>query len=107
VSDAGARVEARAQDAVVVIKDARDAVGQQAADASVALNDAAITASIKADFLKDDGLDVLKIEVDSRDGVVSLNGLAGSDASRLRAGRIAAAIKGVHEVRNFLVVKQA
>ncbi len=76
-------------------------------DAGHAMSDAAITASIKTDYLKDPDLSVLKIDVDTRGGVVTLNGLASDDAARTRAERIASAIKGVREVRNFLVVKRA
>jgi hyperosmotically inducible protein len=71
------------------------------------VNDAAITASIKTDFLKDPDLSVLKIDVDTRAGVVTLNGLAGDEPARLRAEKMAGAVKGVREVRNFLVVKRA
>ncbi len=71
------------------------------------MSDAAITASIKTDYLKDPDLSVLKIDVDTRGGVVTLNGLAGDDAARSRAEKLASAIKGVREVRNFLVVKRA
>lgn len=71
------------------------------------LGDAAITASIRTDFLKDPDLSVLKIDVDTRDGVVILNGLADNEAARGRAERIAGAIKGVREVRNHLTVKRA
>ncbi len=71
------------------------------------MTDAAITASIKTDYLKDPDLSVLKIDVDTRAGVVTLNGLAGDDAARTRAEKMASAIKGVKEVRNFLVVKRA
>ena len=71
-----------------------------------ALGDTAITASIKTDFLKDPDLSVLKIDVDTRDGVVTLNGLADNEAARGRAERIAGAIKGVREVRNHLTVKR-
>jgi osmotically-inducible protein OsmY len=71
------------------------------------LADAGITASIKADFLKDPDLSVLKIDVDTVDGVVTLNGLAGNAAARTRAERMAQAVKGVKEVRNFLTLKQA
>lgn len=71
-----------------------------------ALGDAAITASIKTDLLKDPDLSVLKIDVDTRDGVVTLNGLAENDAARTRAEHIASGIKGVRQVRNFLVVKR-
>lgn len=72
-----------------------------------ALSDTAITASIKADLLKDPDLSVLKIDVDTKDGVVTLNGLAANDAARTRAGHIAEGIKGVREVRNYLVTKKA
>jgi hyperosmotically inducible periplasmic protein len=78
--------------------------GRQAREA---LGDAAITASIKTDFLKDPDLSVLKIDVDTRDGVVTLNGLAENEAARSRAEQIAGGIKGVRQVRNFLVVKRA
>ncbi|HSN20324.1 MAG TPA: BON domain-containing protein [Usitatibacter sp.] len=75
--------------------------------ARAALSDAAITASIKTDILKDPDLSVLKIDVDTRGGVVTLNGLAENEAARERAAKIAEATKGVREVRNHLVVKQA
>jgi hyperosmotically inducible protein len=71
------------------------------------VNDAAITASIKTDFLKDPDLSVLKIDVDTRGGVVTLNGLAGDEPARQRAEKMAGSVKGVREVRNFLVVKRA
>jgi osmotically-inducible protein OsmY len=77
------------------------------ADTRAAINDAAITASIKADLLRDPDLSVLKIDVDTRDGVVTLNGLAGNQAARTRAERMAQSVKGVREVRNHLTVKQA
>ena len=77
------------------------------ADTSRAVNDAAITASIKTDFLKDPDLSVLKIDVDTKAGIVTLNGLAGDEPARQRAEKMASAIKGVKEVRNFLVVKRA
>jgi hyperosmotically inducible periplasmic protein len=70
------------------------------------LGDAAITASIKTDFLKDPDLSVLKIDVDTSDGVVTLNGLAENEAARKRAEQLAGAIKGVREVRNYLTVKR-
>lgn len=71
------------------------------------VNDTAITASIKTDYLKDPDLSVFKIDVDTKGGVVTLNGLANDEAARTRAERIASAVKGVREVRNFLVVKRA
>ena len=78
--------------------------GRQAREA---LGDTAITASIKADYLKDPDLSVLKIDVDTKAGVVTLNGLAGDESARQRAEKMASAVKGVKEVRNFLVIKRA
>lgn len=80
--------------------------GNVASAAGSRFDDAAITASIEADFLKDPDLSVLKIDVDTHDGVVTLNGLAENDAARQRAERIAGSIKGVKTVRNYLVVKK-
>jgi osmotically-inducible protein OsmY len=76
-------------------------------DTGRAINDTAITASVKTDLLKDPDLSVLKIDVDTKDGVVTLNGLAGDEAARKRAEKMASSVKGVKEVRNFLVIKRA
>ena len=70
------------------------------------MGDTAITASIKTDLLKDPDLSVFKIDVDTKQGVVTLNGLADNEEARQRAEKIAEGIKGVREVRNFLVVKR-
>jgi hyperosmotically inducible periplasmic protein len=75
-------------------------------NAREAMSDGAITASIKTDFLKDPDLSVLKIDVDTKDGVVTLQGLADNDGARTRAERIAQGVKGVKEVRNYLVAKK-
>jgi osmotically-inducible protein OsmY len=76
------------------------------AQTRAALGDTAITASIKTDFLKDPDLSVLKIDVDTHDGVVTLNGLAENEAARGRAEKLAGSIKGVRGVRNYLMVKR-
>ena len=79
----------------------------QEVSSSASVTDAAITASVKTDLLKDPDLSVLKIDVDTKGGVVTLNGLARDEAARARAEKMASAVKGVKEVRNFLVVKRA
>lgn len=75
-------------------------------DTKARLSDAAITASIKADFVKDPGLSALKIDVDTQGGVVTLNGFARDAAAAERAGQIARAVHGVREVRNHVTAKQ-
>jgi osmotically-inducible protein OsmY len=62
---------------------------------------------VKTDILKDPDLSVLKIDVDTKDGVVTLNGLANTEAAKNRAQTLASGVKGVKEVRNFLTVKHA
>ena len=86
------------------VKPTLDKAGEKIKEA--AGSDAAITASIKADYLKDPDLSVFKIDVDTNDGVVTLNGVTDTPAARGRAEKLAAANKGVKEVRNRLTVKQ-
>ncbi|HEX4326352.1 MAG TPA: BON domain-containing protein [Burkholderiales bacterium] len=80
------------------------AVRQRAEALGVGVSDAAITASIKTDLLKDPYLSAAKVEVDTAEGVVTLRGSAAGDASRERAGRMAAAVAGVKQVNNQLLV---
>ena len=83
---------------------AGQAVRERAAAVGTGVSDAAITASIKTDLLKDPYLSAAKVEVDTTEGVVTLRGSAASDASRERAGRMAAAVAGVKQVNNQLLV---
>lgn len=70
------------------------------------LADATITASIKAGLFRDRDLSALKIDVDTKDGVVTLDGLAPDEAAKRRAADIAQATRGVREVHNNLSLKQ-
>ena len=67
--------------------------------------DAAITASVAAGLIKDPDLSAIKIDIDTKQGVVSLYGPAPSEAARMRATDIAKAVKGVSGVENKLTVK--
>jgi hyperosmotically inducible protein len=108
LANAADKVVQKTGEAVATVNETAVApVANSAAETGKAMTDAAITASIKTDFLKDPDLSVLKIDVDTKSGVVTLNGLAGDEAARSRAEKMAGAIKGVKEVRNFLVVKRA
>ena len=75
-------------------------------ETSKGAQDAAITASIKTDLLKDPDLSALKIEVETNQGIVTLNGVAPNEAAADRAARIASAIAGVKEVRNHVVARK-
>jgi hyperosmotically inducible periplasmic protein len=106
MANAADKVVEKTSEAVIAVQEAATAPLANG-EAGRAMSDTAITASIKTDFLKDPGLSVLKIDVDTKGGVVTLNGLAATEAARYRAQSLAGAIKGVKEVRNFLVVKRA
>lgn len=69
-----------------------------------ALNDTGITAAVKTALAADPALSALKVEVNTREGVVRLEGPAPDAKSRERAGVLAAAPDGVREVDNRLVV---
>ena len=80
----------------------------QAADkAEAKMADATITASVKTELARDPSLSALAINVDTKDGLVELNGTAPDAAAKDRATHIAANVKGVLSVDNHLVVKSA
>ena len=82
---------------------ARD--GAQVGDrAASALNDAGITAAVKTALAADPRLSAVKIDVDTKGGVVSLEGPAPDETSRDRAEMLAAAPEGVLRVDNRLVI---
>ena len=71
------------------------------------VDDSAITASIKADFLKDPGLSALAVEVNTVKGEVTLKGEVSTEIRKQRAGGIASHIVGVTKVMNLLRVSGA
>lgn len=101
IAEAGRKAAAEVKSTTASVTDSTST------DTGRVLADTAITASIKTDFLKDPDLSVLAIDVDTVNGVVTLNGLAGTEEGRKRAEQLAGAIKGVKEVRNRLTVKKA
>lgn len=84
---------------------AKAAAMQASANVSANSEDAAITASVAAGLIKDPDLSALKIDIDTRQGVVFLYGPAPTEAARVRATDIAKAVKGVSGVENKLTVK--
>ena len=70
------------------------------------VDDAAITASVTAGLAKDPDLSAIKINnVDTKGGVVTLNGPAPTAAAKARAEDIAKGVEGVSSVDNKLEVK--
>lgn len=72
--------------------------------AGQAIDDATITASVKAKLLADDRTKGFDVNVDTRNGIVTLKGGADSQAAKLAAGQLAGQAEGVVLVKNELIV---
>lgn len=103
-----AKTEQAATDAKIKLEDAtRDATAatrSAAADAAAVMDDAGITAKVSAGLAKDSELSAIKIDVDTRNGIVTLTGPVKSAAARERAETIARGVQGVNSVVNQLTV---
>ena len=108
---AGKKIDQTANDAGKKISETVDKVGaklgEQSAKTGAAINDAEITAKIKAAIFAEPGLKTLQISVDTVAGVVSLSGSVDTPANSEMAKSLAGAVAGVKEVQNQLVVKPA
>jgi hyperosmotically inducible protein len=104
-----AKTEQAARDAGNAMKEAgkdAQASGSQATTTmGEKIDDAVITTSVNASFAKDADLSAIKINVDTKDGVVTLNGPAPTAAAKDKATDLAKQVKGVSSVNNQLVVK--
>jgi hyperosmotically inducible periplasmic protein len=99
-NSAGARLD-RSMDKIA------SATQAGAADAAASVDDAAITAKVKAAVLAEPGLRTLQIDVDTNDGVVTLSGVVDSPALKERAAQVAQGVGGVRSVRDNLAIKSA
>lgn len=84
---------------------AGEKLGEQGAEAGVAVDDAAITAKVKAAIFAEPGLKTLQISVATVKGVVTLSGSVDSLASSAKAKALADAVTGVKKVENRLALK--
>jgi osmotically-inducible protein OsmY len=104
-----AKTEQAAKDAGNAMKEASkdaQATGSQASTTlGEKIDDVTITATVSTGLAKDPDLSAIKINVDTKDGVVTLNGPAPSAAAKDKATDIAKQVKGVTSVNNQLVVK--
>lgn len=106
---AGKKIDQTVGEAGKKIGEATDKVveklGEQGEKAGVAIDDAEITAKVKAAIFAEPGLKTLQISVDTVKGVVTLSGSVDSSPSSDRAKVLAGAVAGVKEVKNRLVIK--
>ena len=86
------------------VKEAADATKTAGANAMDSSFDAVITAKVNTGLAADKDLSAVKINVDTKDGVVTLNGPAPSAAAKDRATEIAKNVKDVKSVTNNLAI---
>lgn len=69
------------------------------------IDDSGITAKVKTALLKDDAVKSFEIKVETMKGVVQLSGFVDNASQKTAAGADAAAVPGVTNVSNNLIVK--
>jgi hyperosmotically inducible periplasmic protein len=84
---------------------AKDATKDAAGKARDVTADAAITSAVKTKFLADTLVGGLKIDVDTKDGIVTLTGPVRSAAEKAEAIRLAKTTTGVKSVVDKLTIK--
>ena len=108
-AEAKVKAEGAMSDAATAVKSATEEAESSAKGATTkmegAFADLAITTSVSSAIGKESDLSILSINVDTKNGVVTLNGSAPTPAGRDKAGTIAKAVSGVYVVENKLTVK--
>ncbi len=69
------------------------------------IDNSAITARVKAALADDELVKAREINVESFRGTVQLSGFVNTSEEKSRAGRIAASVAGVQDVKNNITVK--
>jgi osmotically-inducible protein OsmY len=90
------------KETTVVIKD--DATPKIKKGAKV-VTDASITTAVKTRLMKDKVARGTSIDVDTKDGVVTVSGTVPTEADKLRIGKLVEKTTGVKSVVNNLTVK--
>jgi hypothetical protein len=70
-----------------------------------AWHDATITASVKSKLVREKAATLVKVNVDTNEGIVQLNGNVDSEQTKLRATELARQVEGVRKVVNNLKVQ--
>lgn len=106
---AGKTMDKTANEAVSKINEGADkaaaSLSAQSAKTGIAIDDAEITAKVKAAVFAEPGLKSLQISVDTIKGVVTLSGSADSQDNSDRTKALASAVAGVVKVDNQLLIK--
>ena len=102
---AGQKVDEAVAQSKSAAEQARQSTREATADVKKVAGDATITTKVNAALTADDKLKATRIDVDTKDGRVTLNGSAPDAESRDRATTLAQAVDGVVAVENRLRVE--
>ena len=92
--------------AVLLIAGVAGCASHQKSVTPETIDDAAISARIRANLAGDTTLHLFQINVDTRQGVVTLSGAVPTEERKKRASEIAAQVVGVRGVENLLEIAQ-
>jgi osmotically-inducible protein OsmY len=96
----------RTTDKMAATTDKMAAATENAANkAATAIDDGAITTKVKTAMVADPTLKALQINVDTKNGVVTLMGAVDSQAMKDKATEVTQSVSGVKSVDNNLTVK--
>jgi osmotically-inducible protein OsmY len=102
---AGQKIDETAEKAGEKIGETIDKLEQKSDKAGIAMNDAEITAKVKAAIFAEPGLKTLQISVDTVGAVVTLSGSVDTQRHHDRAMELASAVADVKAVENRLMVE--
>ena len=104
--EVGAKVAPAVSQAGQALEESARKVGEQVGPiAREVLSDASITARIKAKLIADPEINPFHIDVDTVNGIGTLNGEVASDAPKQEAEKLARHTDGVKQVNNLIQVK--
>jgi hyperosmotically inducible periplasmic protein len=97
------RISALALAAVLIVSGCTAMTGQTAGEN---VDDANITATVKSKLVADKVGNLTRIDVDTTNKVVSLNGVVETPEQKARAQQIASQVSGVRNVKNNLQIQK-
>lgn len=97
--DVAEEVADKTEDVGEGVKDAAENVGET-------IEDGSITAAVKMKFANDELVEANNIDVDTNNGIVTLNGTVTSAAEADRAVELARTVSGVKNVRSNLIIQR-
>lgn len=101
----GERADSAANRTEQAARNVGDDTRRMGAAGAEKVDDATITAKVNAALAADKDLSAVRIDVDTKNGVVTLTGPAPSPEASAQATKIAKNVKGVTSVENKLTVK--